>query len=210
MTTELLVAPVCIICHEQGGDDVALLSRCTCRESVFCDDCWREYLVRGFAMCPVCREPLAREVTETSNVPQEEEATECHIMTSPKLVRRVYFLPLWYTVFLVGVIATSAMEMTTLDSFCLCISAVFMMMRRLVTGNWYVDENDQVVMERTGGLLMPVVMIKSTFIVDVLQFTISLGLLIVDTDLCLVVWTSLQLISLAVSCFAVVMCGSFR
>ena len=150
-------------------------------------------------------------MTETSNVPLvEEEATECQIMTSAKLVRRVYYMPLWYTIFLVGVIATSAMEMTTLDIFCLCSSAVFMMMRRLVTGDWYVDEHDQVVLERTGGLMMPVVMIKSTFLVDVLQFTLSLGILIVNTEICLVVWTSLQLISLTVSCFAVVTCGSFR
>ena len=55
-----------------------------------------------------------------------------------------------------------------------------MVMRRLVTGNWYVDPDDQIVMERQGGLVVPVAFVRSTFLVDVVQFTVSLGLLIVD------------------------------
>lgn len=102
-------------------------------------------------------------------------------MTSPKLVRRAYYLPLWYTIFLVGVIATSAQEMTTLDIFCLCSSLVFMVMRRLVTGNWSVDRYDQIVMERQGSLVLPAAFVKSTFLVDVMQFAVALGLLLVDT-----------------------------
>lgn len=128
-------ARMCIICHgtlaPAEGHPTSDVSRaqtvrqaCVCRECVFCDECWRQYRARGFTTCPVCRDPLAHTVDVASTIEsidtgpnaggadrplgRNQEMTECQIMTSPKLARRAYFLPFWYTVFLVGVIATSA------------------------------------------------------------------------------------------------------
>lgn len=93
MTDDVLIEPrVCIICHASaslGGDESraqALRQACTCRESVFCDECWRQYRERGFAACPVCREPIAAgavgvasetRLVISTNTSDREEMTEC-------------------------------------------------------------------------------------------------------------------------------------
>lgn len=46
----------CIVCQSEASDVKTLEFGCNCRECVFHDACWTEY-IKHYQVCPICRKP---------------------------------------------------------------------------------------------------------------------------------------------------------
>lgn len=109
-----------------------------------------------------------------------------------------------------GIAVLSAMQITTLDTFCLCCVIVLMIIRWLLTGNWWVDVTGRIILERQGALVLPPCWIRSTSIVDGISFVVGMACLMIDPAVGQIVWTSAQVLFSALSCLATLMCAPCR